>query len=347
MSDVVLSLFSRHVDGLKRSGDDNYLGYCPIHGEVAGKSKSRSLHVNVATGQWICFAQCGGGGLRSFLRKVMPADKAEAAFERAARFLKEPKKKTTRLSSEIGEFRCANPLPERILGLFDYIPQDLIDAGFDDAVLQDHDIGLDLVRDRITYPVRDVDGYLAAIVGRNPDGQHGPKYTRYTWELEEMGHRGHDYPHRDLLWRCDRVYPAAFVGGARPVIPIVEGFKACLWMVQRGFPLTMALMGARMTPSQARLVERLGGTVVLFLDNNDAGLKGTDRIGHTLRGTRVRVVQYPNRDPSLQPDSLCPADLHEVVETALPFGRWRDENRDRLPRVQNQPMNRKEGSHGR
>lgn len=333
MSEAVLALFQHHVAGLKPSGDANHLGYCPIHGEVPGRSKSKSLHVNSETGQWICFAQCGGGSLRSFLRKVTTTAKADAAFERVKRFLKPPKKKLTRLASDVGEFRCKYPLPERILGLFDYIPEDLIAAGFHDDVLRDHDIGLDPGRDRVTYPVRDVDGYLAAIVGRNPDGAQGAKYTRYTWELEEMGHYGHDYPHRDLLWRCDKVYPAAFVSGVRPVIPIVEGFKACMWMVQWGFPLTMALMGSSMTASQARLVERIGGTVVLFLDNNSAGLKGTDKIGHTLQGVSVRVVQYPDRDPTLQPDSLCPDDLHEVVETALPFSRWRSANRDRLPRV--------------
>ena len=341
MSEAVLRLFEQYVKGLKPSGENNYSGYCPIHGEEPGKSKSRSLHVNVATGQWICFSQCGGGNLKSFLTKAMgSASRAEHSYERVQRFLQAPKKKGMRLDGPVGEFRCENPLPERILGLFDHMPQELLDAGFEEEVIRDHSIGVDLVRDRITYPIRDVDGYLAAIVGRNPDSDGGPKYTRYTWELEEMGHRGHDFPHRDLLWRCDKVYPATFVGGARPIIPIVEGYKACLWLVQWGFPLAMALQGSRMTPSQARLLQRIGGTVVLFLDNNAAGLQGTHRIGYMLDGLRVRVAQYPDPDPKLQPDSLCPADVHDVLDNALSLPKWRALHRDHLPRVHHQQARR-------
>lgn len=50
----VLDLVSFYVDGLKRGSGDNYVGCCPIHGEVVGKSKP-SFSINIETGLWICF----------------------------------------------------------------------------------------------------------------------------------------------------------------------------------------------------------------------------------------------------------------------------------------------------
>jgi len=323
MSQGVLEIFETYVPGLKASAGSNYVGFCPIHGEDPKTSK-RSLSVNTETGQWFCFAGCGGGALFSFLKNVTTATKAERAFEKVKRSLKKPGvRKATPLSRDgVGLFRTEHPIPERILGLFDWVPEELIEEGFEEWVLQDNDIGVDQDRNRITFPLRDVDGYLAGISGKRLSGD-GPKYKIYTTELEELGYRGQDLDPRKLVWRCDRIYPAFLAEGPKPTTYVTEGFKACLWMVQNGYPTTGAILGSTATDEQLRFLEHLGGTVVLCLDNNEAGLLGTLRSGYKLRGkTRVRVIRYPSDDPKLQPDDLSPDELTAAVDNAIPFSHF-------------------------
>lgn len=323
MSQGVLEIFETYVPGLKPSAGSNYVGFCPIHGEDPKTSK-RSLSVNVETGQWFCFSGCGGGALFTFLKNVTTATKAERAFERVKRSLKKPgARKTTSLSREgAGLFRTEHPLPERILGLFDQLPDELLDDGFEEWVLRDNDIGFDEDLNRVTFPLRDIDGYLAAIAGKRLDGD-GPKYKVYTTELEKLGYRGHELDPRKLVWRCDRLYPSFLDEGSKPTTYITEGYKACLWMVQNGYPNTGAIMGSTATDEQLRFLEHLGGTVVLCLDNNEAGLLGTLRTGYKLRGkTRVRVIRYPSENPKLQPDDLSPEELATAVDHAIPLSHF-------------------------
>lgn len=337
MSDKVREVFEKHVHGLDRAGmSGNVLCYCPIHGEKPGVSKSRSLSLNLDTGQWHCFAGCGGGSIRSFLTAVTSKAHANKVWDRLQPYLKKARKRSVTSSTTTEQiFRAPNPIPERVLGLFENCPEALLDAGFDPDVLWDHDIGYDLERNRITFPIRDVDGFLAAISGRNPDGYRGPKYKVYDdskpdkdknpkgGELYQLGYRGHGYNNRKLVWRCDQIYPAAFVGGVRPTIYMCEGYKAALWLVQHGYQMTGAFMGSDMTPEQKLFLERMGGTVVLCLDSGRAGVRGTYKIGYKLRGLDVRVLPYPeSNEEDLQPDDLREESLHHAIDTTLSFQRW-------------------------
>jgi DNA primase len=323
VSDRVRAVFERYVEGLKKGSGYNLIGYCPIHGEQMGVSKSPSLSVNAETGQWYCFAGCGGGGLHSFLKKVTSMSQADKTYERVKDFLQPVERKKTRLArKDVGRFASEHVLPERILGLFDKPPQRLIDAGFDPEVLADNDVGYDEERDRITFAIRDAEGFLVGISGRNPKGYAGPKYKVYNRELTEMGYRGSDLDPRDYLWRGDKVYPLVWADPEMPVI-ITEGFKAALWFIQNGYPNTCALMGSSASENQIAFIQHLGVPILLALDNNEPGLKGTMRLGYRLRRTnKVRVLRYPSDDPRLQPDSLTAEELDSAVSDAQNLTQW-------------------------
>lgn len=332
MSTPVLDLAHSLIDGLKQGAGDNWIGCCPIHGEVQGKSKP-SFSFHVATGQWHCFSGCGGGSLRSLLKKTgRSGESIDLTMKRLDRFLTKVSKKKTVIKP--GLFMAKYALPERILGLFEHCPEELLDAGFDEDVLWDHDVGFDQERGWITYPIRDIDGQLAGLVGRTNDPQ--TKYKVYTYELEKMGFRGYEISKSDYFWRWDIVYPQTFFAEEPPVIHIVEGFKAALWLVQNGYENTIATMGTSLSDVQRVFLERLGGTIVWCLDFDPAGQKMVGKNGKKVKGARQLVMTYPDTRRRLQPDDLSPEELHEAIESSLTYSRWMARRRRRAARWQKQ-----------
>jgi DNA primase len=295
-----LATFDKYVPGLRQGSGDNYMGFCPIHGEVPGKSKP-SLSVNIETGLWFCFAGCGGGNLRSFLTKV---GEKKTVIDRIAK--KAPAKPKIRVSEP------TTTLPERLLGVFDWCPQQLLDAGFSQRILYENDVGFDTKLSRVTYPVRDRAGNLVGIVGKQPTSEFG-KYKVYTTELEEYGIHVSSFSKGDHLWRIDKV--AKELETQRKPVYVVEGFKAALWFCQAGLTNVVALMGSYMTDAQKRLIEGMTSQVILCLDNDDAGHAGSLKISQKLQAVRVYVVPLP--EGIHQPDDLSTEELQDLCRTPV------------------------------
>jgi DNA primase len=103
---------------------------------------------------------------------------------------------------------------------------------------------------------------------------------------------------------------------------IVEGFKACLWMIQAGFKNTVAAMGSYLSERQQRLIHRLGGNVVLCFDNDEAGRRATQQVGNLLWRPmygRVKVLRYPAHHNKTQPDDYPLEQLREMVLSSTQF----------------------------
>ena len=328
----VVDEISKYVTGLKKGAGNNWIGFCPIHGEQAGKSKP-SFSLNASTGMWYCFAGCGGGGLPTFLKLLdVPRPRVDSLMTRLKPHLT-PVEKKKDLTQDRGLFQTPYPLPEKILGLYEECPLGLIEAGFTEETLWMHDVGFDEEQQRITFPIRDLTGTLAGISGRDVTGRAMEKYKVYQRELQDLGFQNYHLEKGHYLWRWDRVYPHVYGNPERPPVYVTEGFKACLWMVQNGFPNTVALMGASMTDVQKMFLERLGGPIVLCLDNNPAGLKGTARIGYRISGARVLVMRYP---PEVQqPDGLPYEALHEAISRALSLSTWSNQNAQYVSKFSN------------
>ena len=322
MSQAALEEMRKHVDGLKPGHGSNWIGFCPLHGEVMGKS-TPSFSFNEETGSWYCFSGCGGGGLGYFLKlRGKSREAIDRTMERLRPFLSAVAKKATP-AREHNAFCAPHPLPERILGLWEHCPVALTSAGFSEQVLWDHDVGYDQLNRRITYPVRDIEGNIAGVVGRDDTGTSPMRYKTYQQELKEFGiPSSYSFDKSSYLWRGDRVWARIFHSDVPETLYVTEGYKACLWLVQAGYENTVALQTASMSAIQAILVERTGATVVLCLDNNQAGWKGTLKIGYRLSGCKVRVMRYPSPEVR-QPDDLCPSDVHESINQAEAYIKWR------------------------
>lgn len=323
-SGPVLSTVERFLPDLRRGAGGNWLGFCPIHGEVAGRS-TRSFSFHEPTGLWHCFAGCGGGGLPQFFKKLGKSPGyIDKAMERLRPYLQSSSKKLP-TARKAGLFTSSYVLPEKLLGLWEYAPEALIgdDGGFQEDVLLRHDIGFDPVRQRITYPIRDLMGNLVGVMGK-PVGYGAPgKYLVYEQELREMGFKNYHFQNSNVVWRWELVYPQVYASRDPVTFYLVEGFKACLWMVQHGYENTMALMGSSLSDIQLMFLQRLGGRVVLCLDDDAAGRVGTVKIGYRLRGLHVAVMRYPFPYFNLQPDDLEESELKEALGNPYSLTQWR------------------------
>lgn len=327
MSEIV-ELVKDYFRFVRSAGDGNITAPCPFH--KGGQEKKPSFYMNTTNGVYFCHA-CGAKGTLPQFLKAMGAGRGE--IEEAVKGVTyESREAIERKKAQLIEARLNEP----ILGIFEYCPTDLVKAGFRRALLKDYEIGFDKKNLRIIFPLRDMYGTLVAVIGRTVVPGGYPRYKCYDSkdllqfttgdpELETL-YRNYKINHRAFLWNMHRVFPEACYGDLKEVI-VVEGYKACLWLIQAGYTNTVAIQGSQSTQFQEGLLSNLGVTVYLFLDNNMAGQLGTFKSGGRLVdhwGVRVKVCQYPpEMEEGAQPDNLDKEALHRVMDTAISFRPWR------------------------
>lgn len=349
MREHILWLLQRHLPAaLKPGAGGNVLTKCPFH--KGGQERKPSFSVNVETGLFHCFTCHVAGPIQYMLRLLgLPREVVDAEVAAILPELEAGKRKQEfekeHLFRSRDPFRTDYPLPESLLGVYDWCPTKLTDAGFDARLLQDMEIGFDKQQNRITYPLRDLYGTLTGISGGAMSSVQQPKYLVYqggrwntgkTWVKSDFGDWfDEQFPNftcenHQLIWNYHRVYPRALMAesGQDDTVYVVEGFKACLWMIQCGYYNTVALMGSYISETQQRLLHRLGSTVVLLLDNDNAGRRATTRIARLLWRPlygHLRIAQYPDEDvkasitdgDDTQPDDYEAQGIHLMVANSL------------------------------
>ncbi len=325
-----------YVQRLKRSGSDNAMGLCPFHDET-----NPSFAINLKSGLWICHSgSCGKtGNLRTFLRllgrsgfeidEVMQPLRPQIESYRA----RITRKEEDRFYSDpyLGE----HILPEEILAPYDSCPNYMIRRGFDPDLLQEFEVGYDVGKERVTFPIRDLYGNLVGVSGRSVVGA-SPRFKVYKrgynvdgeWFTGDFGPNFDDdkrFTEYDInvgryMWNANRAVRSAMLSKdtESPLI-VVEGYKACLWVVQCGFRWCVAIMGSRIRNHQIDILARVGNPIVIFLDNNEAGRMGTDNVARAVRqfNNRVSRVNYPSwADHTIQPDDLSEPAVGRVIGDA-------------------------------
>lgn len=334
----IFDLVAPYIQGeTKSSGPNNIMARCPFH-----EDSTPSFAINTENGLWICHG-CGlKGGLVDFLRFAgVSRTLIDSMVEPLREDLEIHKKRVER--EERYRFRVGNPfrsevvLPEALLGTFDYKPRALVAKDFDPKLLRRMEIGYDRNKDRIIYPIRDLYGNLVGVSGRTVIGAQ-PRYKVYRggrridgqWRTGDFGeffddqYPGYEVKSRNFLWNAHTVYPTVIHSQTAESMDliIVEGFKACIWIIQNGWPNTVALMGSSMTKAQADIVKRMTDTVTLFLDNDEPGRAATYRIGRWLSRSLDVTVCQPWHPFFKQPDYLSRSGLSRVFGSKARFERW-------------------------
>lgn len=341
MRDLVYATVQKHLPGpFRLLGGGNILTKCPFHKGGEEHKPSFSIHLDRAL--FHCFTCHVAGGI-GYLLKLLGLSREQIDAELSTIKPLLEKNRETYLLEKNNVFKDTNPfksdyvLPEAILGVYEWCPTRLVEQGFDVSLLRDLEIGYDRQGERIMYPLRDLYGNLAGFSGGAQHPWQQPKYKVYQgrrkvgnqWEDGDFGRWfDEEFPdyrceNHDFLWNYDRVYPR-ILGMSDPnaTVFIVEGFKACMWMLQAGYLNTVALMGSYISDRQQLMLHRLNANVVLFLDNDKAGREATVWVGELLwrpmRG-RVTVVPYPkeDEDENTQPDDYFPEGIHEMVNRRI------------------------------
>lgn len=313
----VLDLVRRFLIGVKRSGPENIMAICPFHMKADGSpERTPSFAMSLTNGLWVCHSCKEKGNLASFLRRSgVSRDSIDIEYGYLISALTEkisPK-------SPLLEIQKSPTIPEAFLGLIEGCPLDLLNEGFGEDVLAHFEVGFDERNMRITYPLRDMHGRLVGINGRAV-GDGYPRYKVYdkkefhVWGLDATA------PAKgQLLWNFDKVYPnTIYVSDCQTIL--VEGHKACMWVYQSGFRDVVALMGSSMSYEQRLMLERLGGSIYIFLDNDFAGKAGRRKVAELLSlAVDVHVVLYEEQ----QPTDLSEDGVATAIRSAVPYALWR------------------------
>lgn len=344
MQEEVLSLLSRHLPGSKfrASGGNNVMTKCPFH--KGGNERRSSFSVNVVKGVFQCFTCHEAGDIRWLLHQLgLPRETVDAEIAGIKPIL-ERNREMHKLEKENAfiyrdRFSADSELPEAVLGIYDWDPP--LPPQFNRATLKELEVGYDSRLERVTYPLRDMYGKLAGISGGATRRDQIPKYDVYQggrhdlaghwipghfgqWFDEE--HPGYVCENHDFLWNYNRIWRRLLsMSDPSVTLHVVEGFKACLWLLQHGYWSTVALMGSYISDRQQQMIHRFGGTVILVLDNDGAGRRATGRIGDLLwnpmRG-KIRVANYPLNDGDTQPDDYWGEGLQHVIANSYTFDQF-------------------------
>jgi DNA primase len=271
-----------------RSGEE-FLCMCPWHGDTS----QGHLYVNGNKGVYLCMS-CGTKGHLDRLGMSLPQVSTQDVRERL-RAMQKPR-------------REQHFYPESWLKQFDIPhPYWTDERGLPAATVRQFRLGYDPFSNRLTLPLRDMHGRILGVTHRHLDPDARPKYT---------------HPKGFPIGR--HLYGAWLLDDQRKVA-LVEGQVDAVRCWSARVP-ALSMMGSRLTRDQIKVLKRLGiGHVVLMLDNDSAGIKGTLGVHEALAGHGIRVTSGWYRDYWFgvkDTDGLSPQRLRKMFHSAVPMDRW-------------------------
>lgn len=149
----------------------------------------------------------------------------------------------------------------------------------------------DRFRDRLIFPIRDVNGRTVAFGGRAL-GTGEPKYL--------------NSPETPIYVKGEHLYGLDLARDAirrEGLAVVVEGYMDLAAVLQAGTDAVVATLGTAFTPGQAKLLARFTTRVVVSYDGDRAGVQAAARSLDVLlgRGFEVRILELPG---GLDPDEF-------------------------------------------
>lgn len=268
---------------------DEFTCRCPWHDDT-GKP---NLYVNGVKGLYLCMS-CGAKGSLDKLG-VLPPQSTQGIRDRLAKMKEKPVEQRY--------------YPESWLKQFD-VPTDYwtVQRGLSQATVDRFRLGYDPFSERVTIPLRDQQGRLLGVSKRSLDPDARPKY------LEPKGYPKGRYLYGSWLLTDERK------------VALVEGLVDTHRCWEERVP-ALGLMGARLTNDQVKTLQRMGiQQVVLLMDNDNAGMKGTVGVYAALRGSgiQVRAGWYRPYWNVKDPDGLNGQRLRKMYHSAVGMADWAD-----------------------
>tara|TARA_R110000824_G_scaffold9814_3_gene43422 strand:+ start:134 stop:1072 length:939 start_codon:yes stop_codon:yes gene_type:complete len=251
-------------------GEDQFNILCTLHDD------SRiSMSLNVEEGKWICYTGCGAGSIFTLVKRMKDLSTAQTEdYMEAHGGYKLPNISELFYEKAVAEDINA-PLPEVTFPFeMGRIPKWIYGRGYSVETLLRWEIGVD-TNAGLAIPIRDTDRRMVGWVVRKRVGE--PKYLY----LPDMKKSRVLYGEYNLPEEIDTLY-------------VCEGSLDTMWLDQLGYN-AVGLLGASISDAQVkRLANLKAESVVLVLDNDEAGLNGTRKALTKLKEYGiVKYVQLP------------------------------------------------------
>jgi DNA primase len=320
-------LIDLDVRGIKHSGINELVMRCPFHDD-----KMASFAMDLTKGLWKCFG-CGLEG--NFIKFIMLA--YHLNYAQANNFIKQRAGLSDDIDVDDMIFlrdldNILNPrsdkeetndikvnfTPEIIASMYEC--EDpyhyLENRGLDDDTIKYFECGFtshwksfknkkEIHEERVTWPGHDKDGNIIGFIGRTPVNDD-PKY-RYT-----IG-----YKKADNLFNLHRAKKYANDG-----LILVEGSFDAMRVHSFGYPNVCAILGAKISNNQAKLLFHMTDKVYLMFDNDKAGRKANESALETLQeNLDIYYISLENfKDPGEIPDKKTFDKLFLNAKSWFAFG---------------------------
>jgi DNA primase len=172
---------------------------------------------------------------------------------------------------------------------------------------------IDLLRDRLVFPIRDEMGRAIAFGGRRLDPEQDPKYLNSP--ESPVFHKS------KALYGIDRAKRSII---ETKTAIITEGYTDVIACHRAGFTNAVATLGTALTREHARVLRRMSQNVVLLFDGDEAGMKAADR------ALEVFFAETVDIKVCVLPDELDPDDLLRQPDGAERFRAALDASSDLL-----------------
>lgn len=258
---------------------------CPLHSD-----RNPSFSVNINSGYWKCHAGCGHGSFINLIERCLGC-----SIQEAWEWLRSNGSSSSldNMLTNLGENLFATDLTEREQSLvwkryYDsldeyHIPMWFLGRGFNWETIIHWGIRYDKIWDSVSIPVK-WQGNMVGIVTRNshPDL---PKYQNSK-----------DLPKSEILW--------GEISTSHNDIILCEGALDNLWLWQWGYN-SVGLLGSDISKKQLELLKKHSyGEIILALDNDEAGIKGTQSAVSSLISNgwilpQITQIKFPTgvKDP--------------------------------------------------
>lgn len=159
---------------------------------------------------------------------------------------------------------------------WDYLLNSLKKAGFSEDEIINAGLArraksgrvYDFFRNRIIFPIFNVNGRCIAFGGRSWAGEDGPKYI--------------NSPETASFQKKRELFAMNRVAKEPQNIIVCEGYMDAIALQNSGFRTAVAGLGTALTLEQCFLIKSFSENVILLYDNDDAGLAATKSAVETL-----------------------------------------------------------------
>ena len=299
------------------------LARCPFHKD--GKEEHPSFYWNSKNGMWHCQSCKAGGTFPTFLKMTgTHPDTIQAILEEvdylAAIDLSDDPFRRNPLSSYYA-------IGEDWVTIYTSTPCPLEHSPFNPSctmspeTLRHFQIGFDPFCREVMFPVRAWDGNLTSFSGRAHGWDRKARYLFRSKKLE-MEYPDYFFDKSFHLWNFHNLWVWSHtipnIDRDPPPVILVEGFKVAMYLHQIGYPFVVSAFGSSLHEVQRYLLSLLGWPVVIFFDNDAAGVAGTKKARRSLSDSQClyRSVNYYPGMEGLSPDDLNRMTVYHLLEGA-------------------------------